>query len=410
MEISCLGDRIKILMFGNKVVSDKNKINELFGRYVQAVFPSEERAKEILASGKKLKFYLGIDPTGPDIHLGHSTNFFVLKKLIELGHEVILLIGDFTASIGDPTGKDTARKALSSEEIEKNMESYLKQALHILPKGKFEVKYNSDWLGKLTFKDVIKLSSHFTHQQMVIRDMFQERIKADKPIYLNEFLYPLAQGYDSVAMEVDGEIGGNDQTFNMLVGRTLSKQLLDKDKIVMTTWLLEDPITKKKIMNKSEGSYISLNDEAKDMYGKVMAVNDSAVMPLFEFTTEVPLELIKGEISELYQTQPMEAKKRLAFELVKLHHGEKEADQAKVEWEKVFSKGELPEDIKEASGDGMKLVDFITEHAASSSSESKRLLDQGAVSINEEVTKEWTRVLKKGDIIRVGPRKFLKVS
>lgn len=397
-------------MFGTKVITDENKIRELFSRYIQVVFPSEQRAKEILTSGKKLRFYLGIDPTGSDIHLGHSTNFFVLKKLIELGHEVILLIGDFTALIGDPSGKDTARRALSSEEINKNMESYLKQALHILPKGKFEIKYNSEWLGKLTFKDVIKLSSHFTHQQMIVRDMFQERLKADRPIYLNEFLYPLAQGYDSVAMEVDGEIGGNDQTFNMLVGRTLSKQLLDKDKIVITTWLLEDPVTKKKIMNKSEGRYISLNDEAKDMYGKIMAINDSAVMPLFEYTTEVPLELINGEIYESFKTQPMEAKKKLAFELVKIHHGEKDAEEAKNEWEKVFSNKEMPSEIQEAPGEGMKLIDFITEHAlAVSSSEAKRLLEQGAVSVNEEVIKEWGRVLKGGDVVRVGPRKFLKV-
>jgi tyrosyl-tRNA synthetase len=397
-------------MFGNKVVTDKNKINELFGRYIQAVFPSEERAKEILASGKKLRFYLGIDPTGPDIHLGHSTNFFVLKKLIDLGHEVILLIGDFTALIGDPTGKDTARRALSSEEISKNMASYLKQALHILPKGKFEVKHNSEWLGKLTFKDVIKLSSHVTHQQMIVRDMFQERIKSDRPIFFNEFLYPLAQGYDSVAMKVDGEIGGNDQTFNMLMGRTLAKQLLDKDKIVITTWLLEDPITKKKIMNKSEGRYISLNDEAKDMYGKVMAVGDSAVIPMFTYTTEVPLGLIDGEIYERFKTQPMEAKKQLAFELVKLHHGEKEAIKARNEWEKVFSKKENPTDIPEYSGAG----ELVTQWAvgiqfAQSQSEIKRLIEQHAVKINGEVITD-RRVLNSGDIVQVGPRKFAKIK
>ncbi len=398
-------------MFGTKVNTDENKVNELFGRYVQAVFPSEEKAKEILRSGKKLKFYLGIDPTGPDIHLGHSTNFFVLKKLIDLGHEVILLIGDFTALIGDPTGKDSVRRALSQEEINKNMESYLKQALHILPKGKFELKHNSEWLRKLTFKDVIKLSGHFTHQQMIIRDMFQERIKADRPIYLNEFLYPLAQGYDSVAMDVDGEVGGNDQTFNMLVGRTLSKQLLNKDKIVITTWLLEDPVTKKKIMNKSEGQYISLNDEAKDMYGKVMAINDSAVMPLFTYATEVKLDLIEGEIYEQFKQEPMEAKKRLAFELVKLHHGEKEAEKAADEWEKVFSRGELPTDIEEVLGEGMSLKDFITKNSmAISASEGKRFIDQGAVTVNGEHVKEWGYTLKSGDIVRVGPRKFLKVK
>ncbi len=397
-------------MFGTKVVTDKNKVGELFGRYVQTVFPSEERAKEILSSGKRLRFYLGIDPTGPDIHLGHSTNFFVLKKLIELGHEVILLVGDFTALIGDPTGKDTARRMLSPKEIRKNMESYLKQALHILPKGKFELKHNSEWLGKLTFRDLIKLSSHFTHQQMIIRDMFQERIKADKPIYLNEFLYPLAQGYDSVAMEVDGEVGGNDQTFNMLVGRTLSKQLLDKDKIVITTWLLEDPVTKKKIMNKSEGRYISLNDEAKDMYGKVMAINDSAVIPMFTYTTEVSLELIDREIYEQFKTQPMDAKKRLAFELVKIHHGENEAKKARDEWERVFSKKENPTDIPEYPGAGELVTQWtVGIQFAQSQSEIKRLIEQHAVKINGEVISDW-RLLKSGDIVQVGPRKFAKVK
>src|SRR3989344_1919350 len=194
-------------MFGNKVITDKNKIDELFGRYVQTVFPSEDRAKEILSSGKRLRFYLGIDPTGPDIHLGHSTNFFVLKKLIEMGHNVTLLIGDFTAQIGDPTGKSKTRNSLTVDEVKQNMKTYLEQAIKILPKGKFKVRYNSEWHRNMTFQRVIELASNFTVQQMIERDMFQNRLKNGEPIYLQEFLYPLVQGYDSVAMEVDGEIG-----------------------------------------------------------------------------------------------------------------------------------------------------------------------------------------------------------
>ena len=398
-------------MFEKSVDTNSKKIHDLFGRYVQAVFPSLERARQILSSGKKLKFYLGIDPTGPDIHLGHSTNFFVLKKLIELGHEVILLIGDFTALIGDPSGKDAARRALSSEEIEKNMETYLQQALHILPKGQFKLKYNSEWLGKLSFTDVIKLSSHFTQQQMIVRDMFQERLKAERPIYLNEFLYPLAQGYDSVAMEVDGEIGGNDQTFNMLAGRTLSKEMLGKDKIVITTWLLEDPVTKRKIMSKSEGKLISLNDKPTDMFGKVMAMNDSAIIPLFEYTTEVPVEKLEEVKRRLETENPIILKKELAFELVRLHHGEKEATKVADEFNQVFSKGELPENIQEFSGEGKTILDFISENNfVESRSEGKRLLEQKAVKINSETVTDWGQILSKGDTVQVGPRKFAKVN
>lgn len=402
-------------MFGKSVDTNPKKIDEIFGRYVQAVFPSTERVKQILSSGEKLRFYLGIDPTGPDIHLGHSTNFFVLKKLIELGHEVILLIGDFTALIGDPSGKDTARRALSSEEIKTNMETYLQQALHILPKGQFKLKYNSEWLGKLSFTDVIKLSSHFTQQQMIVRDMFQERLKAERPIYLNEFLYPLAQGYDSVAMEVDGEIGGNDQTFNMLVGRTLSKEMLGKDKIVLTTWLLEDPVTKKKIMNKSEGKLISLNDKPADMFGKVMAMNDSAIIPLFEYTTEVSIDKLEEVKTRLKTENPITLKKELAFELVKLHHGENEAQKAAEEFDQVFSKGELPDDIQGFSGTGKMLLDFLVDNKlAESRSDAKRLFEQGAIRINQEAVNkikgDWNYELRKGDIIQVGPRKFAKVS
>lgn len=398
-------------MFGKSVDTNIEKINNLFDkRYVQAIFPSAERAREMLSSGRRLRFYLGIDPTGPDIHLGHSTNLFVLKKLINMGHEVILLIGDFTALIGDPTGKDKARKALSSEEIKNNMKTYLSQIYHILPKGSFKVKYNSEWLGNLVFKDVIELASHFTHQQMIIRDMFQERIKAGRPIFLNEFLYPLAQGYDSVAMDVDGEMGGNDQTFNMLVGRTLEKEILKKDKIVITTWLLEDPVTKKKIMSKSEGKYISFNDSPDDMFGKVMTMNDSAVIPLFEYTTEVPISKIDGEIFERFKANPMSAKKELAFELIKIHYGEKEATKARDEWDKVFSKREMPSEIETVSGAHQIATTFVAGTMRVSNTEAKRLLDQGAVKVNDVIIKDWGYELKAGDVVQIGPKTFVKIK
>src|SRR6266498_2564752 len=201
-------------------MSDVKKIETLLSRYVEKIYPSLEALKETLVSGRKLVFYLGIDPTGPDIHIGHSTNLLWLKKFQELENKVILLIGDFTARVGDPD-KESVRKALSTQEVEQNMKTYLAQAKKILPEKSFEVRYNSQWLAKLTLEEIIKLASHFTVQQMIVRDMFQERLNKEKPIYLHEFFYPLMQGYDSVAMEVDGEIGGDDQTFNMLIGRDL---------------------------------------------------------------------------------------------------------------------------------------------------------------------------------------------
>ena len=408
-----LGSKLYDLdMLGNKINVDEDKTNEfLDSRYIEKVFPQKERVKEMLMSGKRLTFYFGIDPTGPDIHLGNSTNLLLAKKLIGLGHKIIFLIGDFTARIGDPTGKESTRKSLSDTEIKKNTETYLKQVHKILPKKSFDLRYNSKWLRKMSFEDVIKLASHVTIQQMIARNMFQERIRQEKPIYEHEFLYPLAQGYDSVAMNVDGEIGGNDQTFNMLVGRDLVKSLLNKEKIVIATKLLEDPVTGKKIMNKSEGHYVSLNDSPQDIFGKIMAMADSMVIPLYAFATEVS----DGKISEMKVRlekgeNPKSVKQELAFELVRMYHGEKEAEKARDEWERIFSKRELPEKIEEVPGDGVKLVDFITEHAlAVSSSEAKRLLDQGAVSVNGEVLQEWGHTLNKGDIVRVGPRKFLKV-
>lgn len=397
-------------------IYNKDSVDRFFEwlkRYVDNILPSIDEAKKLFLSGKKLSFYLGIDPTGPDIHLGHSTNFFVLKKLIELGHEVTLLIGDFTAQIGDPSGKTKARKALSRSEVEVNMKTYLQQATKILPKGKFAIRYNSEWHRNMIFQQVLELASYFTVQQMIARDMFQERLQKDEPIHLQEFLYPLIQGYDSVVMKVDGEVGGTDQLFNMLAGRTLEKKILGKEKLVITTKLLEDPITNKKIMNKSEGGYISMNNSAKDMYGKIMAMPDSSIVALYKYTTEAPLESVSQAEERIKTENPKIVKKEVAKELVRMYHGEKEADKAHSEFEKVFSKGELPEDIKEWSlktGE-TNIVDVLAGSiTASSKTDAKRLIDQKAVEINGQTIIDWRQEVKSGDIIKVGPRKFLKIS
>lgn len=398
-----------------KVVTDKNQINEfLDSRYIEAVFPSKEKAAEMMASGKRLTFYWGIDPTGPDVHLGHTTNAFVMKKLAMLGHKVILLIGDFTATIGDPTDKEAARKPLTEEEVKENMKTYLDQIGKILPRNLLETKYNSSWYKEMRYKDWLKIAMRFTQQQMIGRDMFQERLKKGKPIGMHEFDYPMMQGYDSVVMNVDGEVGGNDQTFNMLVGRDLVKDFLGKEKVVIATRLLEDPTTGKKIMNKSEGQYIAINQQPDDMFGKVMAMSDSAIVSLFAYTTEVSDEKV-AEVGKRLEggENPMVLKKELAWELVRMYHGEKTAEKAKENFERVFSEGELPEKMEEfkVGGSSIKLSELLkVSGIASSMTVGKALIDQGAVKVNDEIMSSWDHEVKPGDIVKAGPRKFLRVK
>ncbi len=397
-----------------KVVTDENKIKEVFGRYVQQVFPSVEAALEIFKSGRSLTFYLGIDPTGPDIHFGHVTNLLVLKKIMQLGHKGILLFGDFTARIGDPTGKDTTRQPLSKEQVKENMTTYLSQVYKILPKRSVAIKYNSQWLEKMNLTDVINLGSHSTVQQMLTRDMFQRRLQDQKPISQNEFLYPLLQGYDSVAMEVDGEIGGNDQTFNMLVGRDLVKKMLGKEKIVIATKLLENPENGKKLMSKSEGHYISLNDSPTEMFGKVMALPDFASLPLFELSTEVSSETI-AEIGRRLENgeNPKNVKEELAVELVSMVYGEKEAKEAQEEFKKIFAENGLPTQIREfkVQSGSMPLVLFLSGWLKISKTEAKRLIsEKKAVSVNGEIVDNWDYFVKSGDVIKTGSRHFVKAT
>ncbi|MBI2068688.1 MAG: tyrosine--tRNA ligase [Candidatus Yanofskybacteria bacterium] len=391
-------------MFGTKVNTEDKKIEDTLTRRIEAIFPSREEAVKKLKEGKRLRVYLGIDPTGTDLHLGHTIPLLFLKQLLELGHKPVLVIGDFTARIGDPTGKDTTRKPLTEKEVKNNMKNYLGQVYKILPKGSFDVKYNSSWLSKMSFGDVVKLASHVTVQQMEKRDMFQERVKNEEPIGVNEFLYPLMQGYDSVAMEIDGEVGGNDQTFNMLMGRKLEEKLINKDKLVFATQLLVDAESGKK-MSKTEGGIISLGDSPQDMFGKTMkTIPDGMIVTVFELCTEKPQQWIE----EKKGSSPYEFKKELAFELVKMYHGDKEATKAREEWDRVFSKGELPSEMEEIKT--AKLVELVGLVTQGSSSSAKILIDQGAVKVNGEVKKEWGFVPKEGDVVQIGPKKFVRVG
>jgi len=394
------------MLFRTHINTDKEKIQELFTRRIEAIFPSQEEAGKKLESGERLRVYLGIDPTGPDLHLGHTVPLLFLKQLLGLGHRPVLVIGDFTARIGDPTGKETTRKSLTNKEVKENMKNYLGQVYKILPKDSVDVEYNSKWLAKMSFQEVVELTSHVTVQQMIVRDMFQERLKNEKPIGLHEFLYPLMQGYDSVAMKIDGEVGGNDQTFNMLVGRDLEKKLLNKDKLVFATKLLVDAESGKK-MSKTEGGLISLANSAQDIYGKTMkTVRDEMIGLVFELCTEKPKEWIRSKKEQ----GSHEFKKELAFELTRMYQGEEEAKKAKDEFERVFSKGESPKEIIEVENKGGVIQTSVAAGIIASHSEMKRLIDQKAVKINDKLVEKWDQSTQSGDIVQIGPRKFYRVK
>lgn len=394
------------------------KIKELMKRGVEKIYPNDKFLGDLLKSNKKIKLYLGIDPTGPTLHLGHAIVMNKLRQFQEWGHEVVLLIGSFTAMIGDPTDKSAVRKKLSREQIMENCKNYKKQASKILNfegNNPVKIKYNHEWLEKLNFGEVVELSSHFTVQRLLERDMFEVRIKKEKPIYLNEFLYPLMQGYDSVYMDVNGEVGGNDQTFNMLAGRELMKELKSKEKFVLTTKLLTDVAGVK--MGKSEGNMLTLDDSADDMYGKIMSWTDGMIGNGFELCTNVPMDEVKKIKDELYKKKsvnPKDYKMKLAFEVVRLYYNEREAEKAQENFINLFQKKEIPDNIKEfrVKEDTALLVDILVNSAlAKSKSEARRLIEQGGVKVNSKALKDWKVgiIAEDGTIIQVGKRRFLKI-
>lgn len=403
----------------NKVNKSENRekiVDEILERSVSAVYPSKAELKKILLSGKRLKIYVGADATGPMLHIGHSTNFILLKKLQELGHEAVVLFGDFTAMIGDPTDKSAARVALTEGEVKRNIKTWKKQIEKIIPLGwgKTKVVRNSQWLSKLSFKDVVNLSANFTVQQMIERDMFAKRISDGKPIYLHEFLYPLMQGFDSTALDVDLEIGGTDQTFNMLAGRILQKKINNREKFVITTILLENPKTGKKLMSKSEGNFIGLLDSPEEMFGKTMALPDETIVSVFKDCTRLSLseiEKIKTDLEE--GKNPRDAKVLLARELVSMYHGAFTAQKAENNFTNTFSKGDLPENLEEisASKDALLSDTFLEAKVISSKSDFGRLVKEGAIS-NAETKEKISDIFAKvgsGGVFKVGKHRFIKI-
>lgn len=393
---------------------DKNiAIKEVLERGVERVYPNKEVLEKALSSGKKLTFYAGFDPSAASLHIGNAIQLAKLSQLQDLGHKVIFLIGDFTAMIGDPTDKKAARKQLDRATVKTNFKVWKKQAsawLSFSGTNAAQVKYNSKWYDKMKLEEFIKLGSYFTVQQMIIRDMFQERLKEEKPIYLHEFLYPLIQGYDSVAMEVDGEVGGNDQTFNMLAGRDLMKAISGKEKFVIASKLIVDNEGKK--MGKSEGNIVNLNESPENMYGKIMSWPDSVLASSFELCTKLSWEEVKKVQERLKNTtlNPRDFKMKLAHEITKIYHGVKKADKAESYFIKTIQNKEVPEEIKEVKVKSDNIVDILVETSlASSKSEARRLIEQGGIKVDGQVIKDLDYKLSVSSIVQKGKRDFVKV-
>lgn len=394
-----------------KINTDEQKIEHFLTRGVEAVFPNKAFIEARMKKGERLSIYLGVDPTGPTLHIGHLVPIRKLAEFQKLGHQIIFLIGDFTATIGDPD-KASVRKPLTRDEVLSNLKEYKAQVSRFIDftgSNKALFKFNSEWLGKMTFKDVLELSSLMTVDQMLKRDMFKKRMQEERPIYIHEFMYPLMQGYDSVAMGVDGEVGGNDQTFNMLAGRDLLKQIKNKEKFVIAMKLLTDPTGKK--MGKSEGNMVSLDQTPEDMFGKVMSWSDEMILPAFEIVTDVSIDTLKDIKHKLQSGEnPKHFKIQLASEIVKLCFGEKNVQKARDNFENIFSKGEIPEDIKEVSG-GKAWIDLVVEqNLVESKGEFRRLVDAGAISeitTNEKITDPNT--ISKPGVYKIGKRRFIRV-
>jgi tyrosyl-tRNA synthetase len=387
------------------------KIREVLEKGVEKIYPSKSFLEKKLLKKEKLKVYCGYDPTSPKLHLGHLPTLLKLAQFQNLGHEVIMLVGDFTGMIGDPTGKISARKMLSREEVISNSRGYKRLASKFLKfrgRNPARIIFNSQWLDKISFSDLINLASNFTVQKMIIRDFFQERIKRKKPIFLHEFLYPLAQAYDSVAMDVDLEIGGRDQIFNMLCGRDLMRILKGKEKAVMALKLLVDPTGKK--MGKTEANLIALDEEPNEIYGKIMSWPDSLIDLGLELCTNLSLK----EIKKIKKFHPRKAKAILAKEVVKICYDEALAKKAEREFERVFKEKKLPSQILKIKipEKTLGILDLLKKtNFVSSKSEAKRILLQGGVKIEGKVERDWKKKIKikEGMIVQIGKRKFAKI-
>jgi len=388
-----------------------DKIEEILLRGVANIIPSKEDLRKTLNGNKKLNIYLGIDPTSTKIHLGHTVPLRKLKAFSDLGHNVTFLIGDFTALIGDTSDKESERPALTQEEINENFKTYKKQAEKILDFSKVKVRHNSEWLKKLSFEDIVRLTQNFSVGDFTGRELVKKRLDQGKRVGLHEFLYPVMQGYDSFIMNTDIQVGGTDQTFNMQAGRTLIKNLSNKNSFVLTTPILEGLDGRK--MSKSWGNAIWIDDSPYDIFAKVMAVNDDLIVQYFTLVTSFPMDEVK-KIEESVKKEPMKAKKKLAYVIVSELYSKKEADKAEEQFQNTVQKKELPDQIETVSIKDLKetIFDTVSDWVKLSRSETKRLIQQKGVRVNDKTinAKDAEQDIKEGMVIRIGKRKIVKIS
>ena len=403
--------------------NNNNKNNELLSRGISALYPSKDFILSKLNKGEKLSIYLGIDPTGPTLHLGHAIPIKILSDFQKAGHQVILLMGDFTAMIGDPTGRNVTRPPLTKEEVIENAKTYQEQIFKILDREKTKILFNSEWLAPLSAVDLIKLASTYTVARMLERDDFHKRFSSNKPISIHEFMYPLLQGYDSVAVQADIELGGSDQKFNLLMGRELQKHFGQKPQVVLTMPLLEglDGVQK---MSKSYGNYIGINDAPNEIFGKLMSISDDLMWRYFELLSFRSLDEIDQWRNDIKEgANPRDVKVKLAQEIVERFHGKDAAEKALDDFVARFQKNAIPDDIEEititvSDEKGAKLAWLLKEAGlVSSTSDAHRMIEQGAVKINgEKVDLSQTKgeggyiAINTSNIYQVGKRRVAKIK
>ncbi len=387
--------------------TDLKKINELLSRGVEEVIDKSQLEKK-LKSGKQLRIKLGIDPTSPNIHIGRAVPLFKLRDFQELGHKIVLIIGDFTGVIGDTSDKDSERPMLTEEEVKQNLSSYVQQAEKVIDIKKCEVHYNSEWLSKLGYYEIGRQADVFSLNEFISRENIRKRLDAGKHISLRELLYPLMQGYDSVAIKADVEIGGTDQRFNLLAGRELQRYYKQAPQDIITNPLIEGLDGRK--MSSSWGNTINLFDSANEMFGKVMSLKDELIIKYFILTTRVSMSEIEKYQKELTSGNPRDYKIKLAFEIVRFYHSENDAREAQEYFIKTFSKKETPETMPVISPSNYDILTALVESGLSpTKSEARRLIEQKGVKLNEVVVDDIKKTIQKDDIIQKGKRFFVKI-
>lgn len=396
-----IDEQMRIIMKGVDDLIDEKELRE-------KLIKSEKEGKPMIVK-------LGLDPSAPDIHLGHTVVLRKMKQLQDLGHQIVIIIGDFTGKIGDPTGKSKARKALTTEQVLQNAKTYEEQIFKVLDKEKTIVRFNSEWLAKLNFEDVIKLAATITVARMLEREDFKKRYEGQMPISVHEFFYPLMQAYDSIALEADIELGGTDQRFNLLMGRSLQREFGMESQIVIMMPLIEGLDGKEK-MSKSLGNYIGIDEEAGIMYQKSMEIPDELIIKYYNLVTDVHPDEVNKIETQLKDgsVNPRDIKMNLAREIVTLYHGEEAAKEAEERFKSVFQKGQIPEDIQtiQVKEEDFDLIEvLVSNEIVKSKSEVRRLASQGGVKVNGEKVEDLSTVAKESElVVQIGKKKFVKVE